>query len=417
DAASVTVSDTLPSGVTFQSASAPCTFSSGTVGCVLGSIAAGSGYPPITLMVVPTTTGTVVNSATVAIFGTDPVPGNNTSSATTAVSPAGPDTARYVTVTSQDTLNTLHWLHPVRFGNVRINYNSGATSCSCPTDPLGGDGSTILAPSYPGTPDQPNRFDHTTLTDGVHYCYTVWVDKGGGSYSTGKSIEGRPFLVTAGPGLKWANNMGVFSMVPPGLGVGAVYAVANDGSLHSMAKGNGTQGGTWPAPPGFPQVWRPQSMNLPSQGRPSGIATTAGSASRTIFLSSQDGHVYAFNAETGTAAWSPSSPLLGPQIVAHPSGAFTVFGATRDLVFVGTRDSAGSKFYAVRLSAGSFAAPGWVFNGGAFGKIGAINGQVAVDQVAKRVYFASRAFDVANPNTVWCVDLETGAPLWAVARG
>src|SRR5262249_7692868 len=198
---------------------------------------------------------------------------------------------------------------------------------------------------------------------------------------------------------------------------GAVYAVANDGSLHSMAKGNGTQGGTWPAPPGFPQVWRPQSTNLPSQGRPSGIATTAGSASRTIFLSSQDGHVYAFNAETGTPAWSPSSPLLGPQIVAHPAGAFIIFGASRDLVFVGTRDSAGSTFYALRLSDGSSAAPGWAFNGGAFGKIGAISGQAAVDQVAKRVYFASRAFDGANPNTVWCGDLETGAAIRAVARG
>jgi uncharacterized repeat protein (TIGR01451 family) len=416
DGAAVSVSDTLPSGVTFQSASAPCTYLAGTVNCSLGTIAAGSSYPAITIMVVPTATGTIVNSASVTFPGTDPNPGNNTSSATTVVNAAGPDTARYVTVTSKDSLTTLEWLNPVGYGNVRINYKSGATSCSFPTDPTGADGSTILVPLLSGSPDQPNRFDHTTLTDGSHYCYTIWVDKGG-TYSTGKSIEGRPFVVNVGPGVKWTYSMGIFSMVPPGNGVGAVYAVANDGSLHSMAKGGGTQGGTWPAPPGFTQTWKPQSTNLPSQGRPSGIPTSAGSASRTIFLSSQDGHVYAFNAETGAAAWSPSSPLLGPQIVSHPAGVFTAFGGTRDLIFAGTRDSAGSQFYALRVADGSFAAPGWSFNGGAFGKIGAISGQAAVDQVARRVYFASRAFDGTNLNTVWCLDLETGAPLWAVARG
>lgn len=416
DVTSFQVINSLPSGVTFQSATAPCTESLGTVSCTLGSLAAGSGYSSLMIMVVPTATGTIVDSANVSFFGTDPTPANNSNNASTVVNAAGPDTPRYLTVTSKDSLNTLEWLNPVGFGNVRINYKSGAASCSFPTDPTGADGSIILVSLLAGTPDQPGRYDHPTLTNGNRYCYTVWVDKGG-SYSTGKAIEGRPFTVVAGAGLKWAYNMGVFSMVPPGNGVGAVYAVANDGSLHSMGKGNGAQGGTWPAPPGFPLVWKPQSMNLPSQGRPSGVPVVVGSASRTIFLSSQDGHVYAFNAETGALAWSPSSPLLSPQITAHPSGAFTAFGATRDLVFVGTRDPAGSTFYALRLSDGSSAAPGWVFNGGAYGKIGAINGQAAVDQAARRVYFTSRAFDGANQNTVWCLDLETGAPLWAVARG
>src|SRR5262249_109501 len=58
------------------------------------------------------------------------------------------------------------------------------------------------------------------------------------------------------------------------------------------------------------------------------------------------------------------------------------------------------------------------FDGGVFGKIGPISGQAAVDQARRRVYFASRAFDTfLNPNTVWCVDLETGAEDWAAPIG
>jgi outer membrane protein assembly factor BamB len=152
-------------------------------------------------------------------------------------------------------------------------------------------------------------------------------------------------------------------------------------------------------------------MNAPSQGRPSGIPVATQGSTRTIFLSSQDGHVYAFNAETGAAGWSPSSPFLAPapHLQAHPSGVFGVFGGTRDLVFVGTRDPLGSKFYALRLLDGNTGGPGWTFNGGAFGKIGAINGQAAVDYQARRVYFASREFDSTNNKTLWCLDFETGA--------
>ena len=86
-----------------------------------------------------------------------------------------------------------------------------------------------------------------------------------------------------------------------------------------------------------------------------------------------------------------------------PSAVFTVFGGSRDLIFVGSRNSVSllpNKLYALRLS-----------DGGVLGPIGVVNGQPAVDQVAKRVYFASRAFGAfPNDRTVWCLDLETGSP-------
>ena len=340
-----------------------------------------------------------------------PMVSNEVAITVTAVLPS--DTVRYLTVTSKDEKNVLQWLNPPGFGNATVRYNTGPTACSFPALPLGGDGS-VLAGNVTGTPNQPATLSHDTpaLTNGHKYCYTVWVDKGGSVFSAGRSNSGRPFS-TAGL-VKWSFNLGIFSMVSPGNGAGVVHMVANDNSLHSVVKGEGPKGGEWPTAPG---PWIPQSMNGPSQGRPSGINVPMGTAQPAIVLSSQDGHVYVFDAETGAPGWSPSSPLLGPTVLAHPSGVFTVFGGSRDLIFVGARDSLGSKFYALRLADGGFASPGWVFDGGAFGKIGPILGQAAVDQQGKRVYFASRTFDGSNPNTIWCVNLETGAGFWAAAVG
>jgi uncharacterized repeat protein (TIGR01451 family) len=413
NATSVVVTDVLPAGATFQSASAPCAYSAGTVSCPLGTVAAGSGFAGLTITVMPTLPGTLVNGASVSRFETDPAPANDTSSTTAVIDNSGPDAVRYLAVTAKSTENVLEWLNPAGFGNVRIRYKSDPVLCTFPTAPDGSDGSFPVVDFLAGTPNQPGRYTHAPIANGDQYCYTVWADKGGGAYSGGRFNENRPFPIPAGPGIKWAYNMGSFTMTPPGNGMGAVYAVAQDGSLHSIVKGSGAQAGTWPAPvSGFPLTWIPQSMNAPSQGRPSGIPVATQGSTRTIFLSSQDGHVYAFNADTGAPGWSPSSPLLAPapHLQAHPAGVFTAFGGTRDLVFVGTRDPAGSRFYALRLLDGNTLAPGWVFNGGAFGKIGAISGQAAVDQQAKRVYFASREFDATNNKTVWCLDLETGAP-------
>jgi Galactose oxidase, central domain/Immunoglobulin domain/PQQ-like domain/Kelch motif len=330
----------------------------------------------------------------------------------TVTSLTPPDTVRHLTVTSKDQKNVLHWLNPPGFGNVTIRYRSGPTSCVFPSDPLGGDGS-FLAGNESGAPNQPDSFSHEPLTNDNRYCYTVWVDKGGSVYSAGRSNRGRPF--STGGLVKWSFNLGIFAMSAPGNGSGVVHMVANDNTVHSAVKGDGATGGHWPTSPG---LWIPQSMDGPSQGRPSGVNVLVGTAQPAIVLSSQDGHVYAFDAETGAPGWAPSSPALGPSVTAHPSGVFTAFGGSRDLVFVGAPGAGGSRFYALRLSDGDFSSPGWLFaGGGGLGVIGPILGQAAVDQVGKRVFFASRAFDGSNLNTVWCVDLETGAGLWAFPFG
>ncbi len=324
---------------------------------------------------------------------------------------ATPGAVRYLTVTSKDQRNVLNWLNPPVSDNVTIRYREDIENCVFPSQPLGGDGS-FLAAVVPADAGKPASFTHDRLFNGHKYCYTLWVDEQD-QFSTGQSNWGRPFS-TAGL-VKWAFNLGIFSMVSPGNGSGVLHMVANDNSLHSVVKGDGPTGGQWPT---SPVPWTPQSMMGPSQGRPSGVDVPIGTARPAIVLSSQDGHVYVFDAKTGAPGWSPSSPLLGPSVVAHPSGVFTEFGGTRDLIFVGSRDPAGSRFYALRLSDGAFASPGWTMDGGVFGKIGPINGQAAVDQAKRRVYFASRAFDtLLNANTVWCVDLETGFEDWAAPVG
>ena len=84
-AQSVVLTDTLPAGPTFVSATAPCTQAAGTVTCNLGTLASGS-QTVITIVVTPTAAGSLTNMATVSSTTADPNAANNTASATTTVS-------------------------------------------------------------------------------------------------------------------------------------------------------------------------------------------------------------------------------------------------------------------------------------------------------------------------------------------
>ena len=91
DATGLTVTDILPSAVTFVS-SVPgpptCSHTAGTVTCALGALAAGSTIPvTINVTVNGSAAGILVNTATVSGGETDPNPSNNTGSAGTAVGP------------------------------------------------------------------------------------------------------------------------------------------------------------------------------------------------------------------------------------------------------------------------------------------------------------------------------------------
>ena len=90
DAVNVTVTDTLPGGVTFASASGTgwtCTNAGdASVSCILPALAAGASAPPITVVVTaPAQAATLSNSAAVASDTADPDLADNSDSATTEV--------------------------------------------------------------------------------------------------------------------------------------------------------------------------------------------------------------------------------------------------------------------------------------------------------------------------------------------
>jgi uncharacterized repeat protein (TIGR01451 family) len=85
----VVVTDVLPAGVAFQSASGEgwsCSESGGTVTCTRASLAVGAA-PDITIAVTaPSTEGDVVNTASVSASTDDPASGNNSDTVTVSVS-------------------------------------------------------------------------------------------------------------------------------------------------------------------------------------------------------------------------------------------------------------------------------------------------------------------------------------------
>jgi uncharacterized repeat protein (TIGR01451 family) len=81
------ISDTLPPGVTFVSATpsqGSCTESEGTVTCALGSVASGA-TATVEIVVRPTSPGRITNAVSVTASAFDPIPGNNADSEDTRV--------------------------------------------------------------------------------------------------------------------------------------------------------------------------------------------------------------------------------------------------------------------------------------------------------------------------------------------
>ena len=86
----MTLSDTLPAGVTYESATpsqGTCSESSGTVTCALGTIASGQGAS-VDIKIRSATPGPLSNSATVVSLTADPDSADNSATADTTVTPA-----------------------------------------------------------------------------------------------------------------------------------------------------------------------------------------------------------------------------------------------------------------------------------------------------------------------------------------
>ena len=300
-----------------------------------------------------------------------------------------------------------------------VGYPTGGTTRICrdpssyPTDP---DTCTIagaVAEVAGSDGSYGSLADTTAMTDGSTYFYSAWTISSGGEASPRETVAARPFDTT-GP-VKWAYHSGASSLAPPGLwpgaiGTGAVFAVANDNTLHGMNPSG--SGGQWPGTAPFD--WRPAPMNGPAHQRPPVVPVTLGSAGLVVFLGAEDGRAYAVDAYTGTALW-PANPPLAGMITASVAGEFTAFDGDYDLLFVGSRDAgSANSMFGLHLADGSIA---WTFDNGGTG-IGIISSGATVDYATNRLYFTSREF-TAGASTMWCLTFtdSTATLLWERALG
>ena len=143
----VTLTDTLPGGVSFVSAApsqGSCSESGGIVTCNLGTMAATS---TVAIIVTPTAGGTITNTVSVTSAATDPNTANNTDTETTTVNPLLAD----LSVTKSDSPD------PVTVGsnltyNIIVTNNGPATSTPVTlTDTLPGGVSFVSAAPSQGS--------------------------------------------------------------------------------------------------------------------------------------------------------------------------------------------------------------------------------------------------------------------------
>src|SRR5690606_8655743 len=83
-ATQVALTDTLPAELAYVSGDGGCSETGGEVVCALGTLAA-SGTASVTIVVTPTASGLLTNSAVVAGDADDPTPADNTAQTTTPV--------------------------------------------------------------------------------------------------------------------------------------------------------------------------------------------------------------------------------------------------------------------------------------------------------------------------------------------
>ncbi len=323
------------------------------------------------------------------------------------------DQLQVLTATASTGQVVLEWLDPA-------TYPSGGTTRICrdtaayPTDPASCtiDGTVTDVSGSAGA--YGSLTDTSSIVDGTIYYYSAWVLDSGGTSSSGKTVTARPFATTGS--VKWSYHSAASSLAPPGLypgavGTGALYAVANDNTLH--ATNPSVSGGRWPRTGAFD--WSPMPMNGPAAQRPPVVSTTVGASNLVVFLGSEDGHAYAVDAHSGTTLWQSAS--LAAMITASVSGEFTAYSGNYDVLFVGTREAgAANALYGLSPSTGATL---WTFDNGGSGSIGIISSGATVDYATDRVYFTSREHATGSTNTVWCLSFTDAgvSPVWTRSLG
>ncbi len=307
----------------------------------------------------------------------------------------------------------LEWLNSsaTTYSSTMIRYRTD----TYPSGPA--DGTEIYNSGTAGAGNY-DSYTHTGLTDGQNYYYAAWTVSTDAQYSSATQVSAEAFDSSAKE--KWRYSSGASSLAPPGIypgaaEVGEVLAVSNDRYLHAMKPT--ASGGNWPRSGGY--SWNPPLMNAPASHRPPIVPLTAGPR---VFLASEDGHAYSFNAHSGAQVWQSAS--LGSMLQANPAllSSELVSGAP-DLLLIGTRESsAANTLFALDPSTGATDSAMSFTNSSAQGgddqAMGIITG-VYADYGNDYAYFTSRENSSGSNHTIWCVDLSGASVslVWSAALG
>ena len=171
-----TIFDQLPSGVTYVAANSTpgLSYSNGAVSGTLGPLASGASVT-LTIAVIPTRSGQVTNSVTVADPNAtnpaeiDPDPTNNTATTTTQVSPAD------LGVVVLNPADPLFIGHDAVYQVLVTNYGPATATNATLTDVLGG-GATIVGASAGHVSGQKLTANLGTLANGQSTTVAITVD-------------------------------------------------------------------------------------------------------------------------------------------------------------------------------------------------------------------------------------------------
>jgi hypothetical protein len=309
----------------------------------------------------------------------------------------------HISVRSTTDRNILSWIMPpVDYVGMRTFVRPG-TTCTDPFPPAAG--TEIFFVSPPANTKFQSPADGP-YAPGTTLCYSIYIQKDGelsipAGRNPGRTIVARTLENTTGT-VTWAANLsGTAALTQVGIGTQNLIAVANEGGVYGITRG-ATAGGLWPS------TYRPFRATFnPIQGRPPILPISVLGSSRTTFVGSQDGRVYAYDSDRGVegvggALWY-TSPSLGTLVQPGMAGMFTLFGGVGNHLLTGVRNGVASA-RAFSLNPFTGVTEGGPANFGVF-QVGAINTTAAVDYTLSQVYFTSLEFTAGAPS-LWCVELN-----------
>lgn len=232
-----------------------------------------------------------------------------------------------------------------------------------------------------------------------------------------KGVASSSVTTTTGGGTSknWSYKTAGTALAPPGLNPNTgVVAVSNDNKVHSMSASTGVRN------------YQPSAIagltGAAVQSRPTIIPGTESTPSRAydvVYVGSQDGYVYAFNAASGAQLWKSAllgSAIQGSAAVQLKKYSNVSFTPTVDLVIVGTRntgDTVTNKIYGLN---GDTGATVWTATYTSLGVTGVdiINSMPMIDYSNNTVWVTSRAGAGGGQPSIFQLNTNDGSKVRAV---